>query len=200
MRITAEEKNATRGRIVETALELFRTRGFEATTTRDIARAAGIAAGTLFNYFDTKEAIVGNLASELLGKARAAFDRLQIDATLEEELFALVAAELRHLKPLRKFITPLLETALCPLVVVKRPGVDDFLRGEHLERVVEIARKHGLVEFPPVSLQVYCSLYTGVLAFWAADKSPRQEDTLALLDQSLNMFAAWLLDARGEPR
>jgi hypothetical protein len=38
-------------------------------------------------------------------------------------------------------------------------------------------------------------LYIGVLAFWAADKSPKQEDTLALLDQSLAMFVAWL---RGE--
>jgi hypothetical protein len=38
-----------------------------------------------------------------------------------------------------------------------------------------------------------------VLAFWTADKSPRQEDTLALLDQSLNMFAAWLRDSTGEP-
>ena len=51
MRITAEEKDATRRRILDAAVQLFRTRGFEATTTRDIADAAGIATGTLFNYF-----------------------------------------------------------------------------------------------------------------------------------------------------
>ena len=43
MRITAEEKRATRQRIVDAALDLFRRQGFEATTTRDIAQAAGTA-------------------------------------------------------------------------------------------------------------------------------------------------------------
>jgi AcrR family transcriptional regulator len=50
MRITIEEKNATRQRIIQAAVALFRTGGFEATTTRDIARASEIATGTLFNY------------------------------------------------------------------------------------------------------------------------------------------------------
>ena len=36
------------------------------------------------------------------------------------------------------------------------------------------------------------TLYTGVLVFWAHDKSSRQEDTLALLDESLAMFVGWL--------
>ena len=47
---------------------------------------------------------------------------------------------------------------------------------------------------------MYWTLYTGVLAFWAGDKSPKQEDTLALLDQSLAMFVAWLRsDSRQAP-
>lgn len=205
MRITSEEKSATRRRIVEAAMELFRTRGFEATTTRDIAREAGIAVGTLFNYFDTKEAIVGSLAAEALAGARTATAAQVSDrangangASLEEELFALIAAELRQLKPLRKFITPLLETALSPLAAARPQGPIESLRLDHLETVARIAVRHGLAEISPVSLQVYWSLYTGVLAFWSADKSPKQEDTLALLDQSLNMFTAWLRDSAGE--
>ncbi len=43
-----------------------------------------------------------------------------------------------------------------------------------------------------IALQLYWTLYTGVLTFWSDDKSPHQEDTLALLDQSLQMFVAWL--------
>ena len=94
MRITAEEKEATRERIEAAALELFRTRGFEATTTRDIAKAAQIATGTLFNYFAAKEAIVAALAEEGLAKAQAAAEKQPAAETLEEDLFALVAAEL----------------------------------------------------------------------------------------------------------
>src|SRR5687768_429629 len=112
MRITAEEKSATRRRILEAALELFRTNGFDGTTTRDIAAAAEIATGTLFNYFETKEAIVAAFAEEKLASARAAFVQTDRDGELDEALFALVAGELRQLKPLRKFMPPLLETSL----------------------------------------------------------------------------------------
>ena len=199
MRITAEEKEATRERIEAAALELFRTRGFEATTTRDIARQAEIAVGTLFNYFTAKEAIVIALAEEGLAKAQAAVAKQPAAETLEEDLFALVAAELRQLKPLRKFIGPVLETALSPLATAAVNG-EAGLRVAHLESVARIARTHGIAEISAVPLQVYWSLYSGVLAFWAADKSPRQEETLALLDNSLHMFAAWLQDAPAEPR
>jgi AcrR family transcriptional regulator len=198
MRITADEKKATRRRILNEASKLFRTRGFESTTTRDIALAADIATGTLFNYFPTKEAIVACLAEEAVAAARAALVRQDPDATLEAELFAHIAAELRQLKPLRKFITPLLETSLSPLTAVERCESTDFLRAQHLEAVAALVRKHRLAELSPVTLQVYWTLYIGVLAFWAGDKSPKQEDTLALLDQSLSMFVAWMRSEQGD--
>jgi len=194
MRITAQEKQATWERITQAALELFRRQGFEATTTRDIAQAAGTATGTLFNYFPNKEALVAGLAAELLAKARARFAQ-PLDGDLEEELFALVAAELRHLKPLRKFLRPLLETALSPLAA-GNGTVGEALRVEHLEIVARIAGRHGLTELSAAALHLYWSLYLGVLAFWIADKSPKQEDTLALLHESLAMFTAWLRGAR----
>src|SRR5260221_10194223 len=97
MRITSEKKSATRQRILDAAIELFRTRGFDATTTRDLAAAADIATGTVFNYFPTKEAIVAALAEDGLAKARDNFDLPVNEADLEEDLFALVAAELRQL-------------------------------------------------------------------------------------------------------
>jgi AcrR family transcriptional regulator len=195
MRITAEEKELTRRRILETAANLFRTRGYELTTTRDIADAANIATGTLFNYFATKEAIVSCLAEDALAKAHMAYAAKVSEGNLTEQLFAYIMVELRQLKPLRRFIMPLLETSLSPLVALGRCGSTDSLRSDHLVTVAQLARKHGIAELSAVALQVYWSLYIGVLAFWAADKSPKQEDTLALLDQSLAMFVAWL---RGE--
>jgi AcrR family transcriptional regulator len=44
--------------ILRTALELFRSSGFEVTTMRDIARAADVATGAAYYYFPSKEAIV----------------------------------------------------------------------------------------------------------------------------------------------
>jgi hypothetical protein len=47
VRVTADTKLATRGRILDAARELFVRVGFDVATTRDIASAAGIATGTL---------------------------------------------------------------------------------------------------------------------------------------------------------
>jgi AcrR family transcriptional regulator len=212
MRVTAETKLATRKKILDAARRLFASAGYEATTTRDIARAAGIASGTLFNYFPTKEAIVARLASDAMGDALALAksDARHADApnadapnasapdadALEEDLFALVAAGLRRMKPLRKHLPALLETSLSPLVT--SPDEESAsLRVRHLEAVVVLAARHGYGALSPTALQLYWTLYSGVLVFWANDNSPAQEDTLALIDDSVNMFVGWL---RGQTR
>src|SRR2546423_8001924 len=116
MRVSAQTKAATRQTILRTARRLFAENGYEATPTRDIAHAAGIAAGTLFNYFQTKEAIVACLANEAIGEALTDAVASERDAaqTLEEDLFAIIASGLRKLKPLRKHLPALLETSLSP--------------------------------------------------------------------------------------
>lgn len=198
MRVNAETKAATRQRILEAARRLFAEQGYEATTTRDIARAAQIATGTLFNYFSTKEAIVGCQACEALSTAGAGFDSQARDSTsLDEALFAFIAAGLRKLKPLRKHLPSLLQTSLSPLAET-RTGDEDSLRLAHLDAVSRLAEEYGQGELSAVALQLYWTLYTGVLVFWAQDKSPKQEDTLALLDHSLAMFVNWL-DGQREP-
>ncbi len=49
------KKQQTRQAIAETARNLFAGRGFEAVTVADVARAAEVSEGTVFNYFPTKE-------------------------------------------------------------------------------------------------------------------------------------------------
>ena len=126
-------------------------------------------------------------------------------ASLEEQLFAYVAAVLRKLKPLRTHLPALLETTLCPLASTRNSEEADSLRITHLEKVQQLVVGHGLAEsLSAVAIQLYWTLYTGILAFWANDKSPKQEDTLALLDQSIEMFVGWLRSQSGsskpEPR
>jgi AcrR family transcriptional regulator len=201
MRVTPARKTATRKRILQVSQEQFAQRGFDATTTRDVAAAAGIAVGTLFNYFPTKEAIVESLVSEALAGVAEQFANAGDTAepqTLEEELFAHVAAILRKLKPYKKYLPAVLETTLSPLAAA-RSGESPSLRVVHLETVVQIATRLGRqAALSPLALQLYWTLFTGVLAFWTNDASPRQEDTLALLDQSLVMFVGWLT-GQGDP-
>ncbi|MBR8837221.1 MAG: TetR/AcrR family transcriptional regulator [Stigonema ocellatum SAG 48.90 = DSM 106950] len=54
----------TRDRILQAAQRLFASQGFDGTTTRDLAQAAGVAEGTLFRHFSNKKAILVEVASQ----------------------------------------------------------------------------------------------------------------------------------------
>ncbi len=196
MRITAEEKAATRKRILAAARTLFRSKGFDQSTTRDIASEVGVATGTMFNYFRSKEAIVVELASIALEKARGEIEKQEPHADLAESLFAVVAAQLRALRPLRGYIRPFMDAVLAPGVsasnVAPEAEVESELRQVLHEQLLSVMKSHGYDDPTPMQLNILWSLYVGAISFWSADKSPRQEDSLALLDQSTRMFADWL--------
>ncbi len=200
MRITAAEKEDTRERIIAAAAQQFRKSGFEAATTRDIAREAQIAAGTLFNYFTSKEAIVIAIAADALARADDDFAKSQRGgASLEEDLFLLIAAGLRRQKRHRLYLAPVVQTALSPLVARDRLPAMDAIRDQHLQRVSEILTAHGIADPSPVHLQLYWTLYLGILSYWINDRSPKQEDSRVLIDQSVSMFCDWLRRPAHEP-
>jgi AcrR family transcriptional regulator len=200
MRITTETKAATRERIVTTASKLFARNGWDGTTTRDIAAAAEIATGTLFNYFQSKEAIVAALMTEALEKTRTEFDAGRAQGrSAEEDLFSFIYTGLKRLRKLRKVLASAAETIFSPLVRSSRESAADSIRVAHLEMVERILSTHAVpIPIPFVAMQLYWTLYLGVFAFWAADDSPNQEDTLALLDHSLKVFIGSLKGPKGE--
>ncbi|MHC5599275.1 MAG: TetR/AcrR family transcriptional regulator [Nostoc sp.] len=53
----------TRTRILEAAQRLFASKGFDGTSTRELAEAAGVAEGTLFRHFSNKKAILVEVAT-----------------------------------------------------------------------------------------------------------------------------------------
>jgi AcrR family transcriptional regulator len=87
----ARNGNKTKKLILRTALKLFVEQGITETTVRDIAAAAGLAEGTLYRHFASKE----ELAWELFHTNYTAFaqelDRLQREfETLPEKLTAMI--------------------------------------------------------------------------------------------------------------
>src|SRR5688572_27261118 len=57
-RVLRSDGVATRKNVLDTALALFREKGFAATTMREIASRAGLSLGAAYHYFPSKEAIV----------------------------------------------------------------------------------------------------------------------------------------------
>jgi len=198
MRITAAARAENRRRVLEEALRLFASRPYGEVTTRELAAAAGMATGTLFNYFASKETLAAELLDGALEDALAdRVPRARGDEALEEDLFALVLDAIHAFAALRGAVGPVLATSLGPYAA----GGDDpasRLRNRTLEAVRATVAEHGVpYADDPITGHLFWTLFLGVLAFWAADDSPDQEDTLVLLDQSMRLFAASLPAAPG---
>src|SRR5258705_12117534 len=69
------KKRELRSRIYQTAQELFLGQGFEATTVEQIAAAADIAPATFFNHFQSKNALLGEMTSEVFAHLQALLDQ-----------------------------------------------------------------------------------------------------------------------------
>ena len=199
----AQNKEAVRKRIVKSALNLFQTKGFETTTTKAIARKAGIAEGTVFNYFRTKEDIALSFFEEEVDHAIAAVrdnPRLR-KAPLEEKLFTLVHSQLEYLAPYERFIGAALIHALNP---ASHLGAFSHraqqLRHRYLAFVTELVeesapkqKRDALSWLVPEAFWIY---YLGVLLFWLYDSSEDKEHTVAFLDRSLHVGVAFLTNGR----
>ncbi len=61
-------KSERRERLYEAAVTLFRTQGYETTTVDQITRRAGLAKGTFFNYFPTKDSVLRYMGSREIGR------------------------------------------------------------------------------------------------------------------------------------
>ena len=80
-------KQETRETIRQCAKSLFQTKGFEATTSRQIAEAAGIAVGTIFVHFESKSAIlVDILYEDIEERVSVAFATLPMGAETAVQL------------------------------------------------------------------------------------------------------------------
>ena len=191
MRVTEQAKTETRAGILAKAAALFAARGFDGTTTRDIANAAGVAAGTLFNYFPTKETLAMSMVAEALARGRDDHRRRRTGhEELSEDLFLFIASGLRRLKPMHPFLGPVLERCFSPFPRKSVCPEGEAARLAHLSAVREILREHGFATPPQhAAMTLYWSLYLGILACWANDASPKQAQTRALIDYSLHWFA-----------
>src|SRR4051812_19501557 len=65
------KKRELRSRIYATARELFVAQGFEATTVEQIAAAADVAPATFFNHFQSKNALLGEMTTEIFDHLEA---------------------------------------------------------------------------------------------------------------------------------
>lgn len=197
MKKTAVKKSEeTRKRILDAALELFRERGFERATMREVAREAGVAVGAAYYYFDSKDAIVlafyARAQAEMLPGIAEALDRAK---TLEDRLRAVIGHKFAYFRPNRRLLGALSahtdpEHPLSPFGREARA-----IREEDIALFERAATESG-VKLPgtvrPYLARLLWMYQMGLILFWVYDGSAGQKRTELLYEKTLKMLLVTL--------
>jgi AcrR family transcriptional regulator len=180
---TTSQGHEARQRLYETAIRLIGERGYEATTMRDVADAAGVSVGLLYKYFPSKRAVVLTLYDQLSAEYASRAARVQTGKWRERFVFALRTC-LEVLGPHRRTLS-----ALRPVLLGDR---DDNLfaastafsrkrvQGVFVDVVAGATDAPGGKLAEPLGRLLYLS-HLAVILWWLFDTSPGQRATAALI-------------------
>jgi len=185
------QQQKTQRQILHATVDLMSANGFDTTSMKQIARAAGIGDATIYKYFPTKEKLVLGYFEQTIADAIAStldtrgFD----DFSLQERLQRLVDALLELLLADREFVAVARGLAgKSPLLLM-----GDTLPGKlAIKRVVmgfldtaEAADGIAPCDFKPLIGGLFADYLFSVIVYWLNDTSDEFSDTTRLVDLTL---------------
>jgi AcrR family transcriptional regulator len=189
---TGSKSEETRARILEAALRVFRERGFERATMREIASEAKVALGAAYYYFDSKEAIVMAFYAQSQERMATDIERiLDKSRTLEERLRGIITEKFEHFAPNRKLLGALSahadpEHPLSPFsretASIREQDIAAF------ERAVEESKLKLPGNIRPYLPRLLWLYQMGLILFWVYDRSEGQKKTILLFEKTLKML------------
>ncbi|OBI17579.1 TetR/AcrR family transcriptional regulator [Mycobacterium sp. E2497] len=138
----SEHADRIRAALIDTALSLFSTQGYDQTTTDEIAEAAGVSARTFFRYFPTKESVLFSGEYSFIEAFSAVYlaqDEALSDYDAMVESFAVLAPSLKRI---RKRIAQYREAIASSVQLVGRERQNHEANGLTVAQV--IATRRGL--------------------------------------------------------
>ncbi len=186
------KRDTTRRVLLERALGLFQDRGVEATTMRDIARAAGLSLGAAYYYFPSKEALVFAFYEE--NQAAIELVAARADGTVRERVGRVLHAKLDSIRPHRAMLAAIIQRLVDPgdplgafstqTTAVRQRAIAIFARaleGSGLPPETITVTAHALW-----LLQLACMLV------FVHDDSPDGARTHGLVDDGLDLLVPML--------
>jgi AcrR family transcriptional regulator len=186
------KSEATSRHILNSALQLFRRKGFDQTTMRDIAAAAELATGAAYYHFSSKEAIVMAYYEQVQGEHEARLrDCLDGISGLRERLGIVTHTKLDILQKDQKLLGALFRFTGDPEHPLSVFGAGTRAAREHSIAIFRTALEgEDLPEHSrpllPVLLWV---LHLGILLFFIYDHSPEQQRTRKITDGVLDLVS-----------
>lgn len=180
----------TRQAIVAAALDLFRERGYDRTTMRGIADAAGVSLGNAYYYFGSKEHLVQAFYDRVQEEHRAAAtDALSGETAFAPRLRGVLEAWVEVAAPYHEFAGKFFKNAAEPTSPLS-PFSDESrgARAASVELFREVVEGSDLKLAAPLRAELPDLLWLthmGVVLFWVYDGSPDQRRTRTLVGQAV---------------
>lgn len=194
----ARKKAATRDLIVETAIRLFSAHGIDAVTVDQIAAAADIAKGTIYNYFPAKEDIVVAFMVDVEARVQAQAQRGAVPddgRPVAAILIDFVQRQFRLKRPHHAFVRVFLghmfthTQQFLPHMVEMQKAIDPPLVAlfNGLQQRGRIRADLDVAEL----VLVFKTVHLGLMALWAVEGPPFRQ-TSRVVEQELTLFGRGL--------
>ena len=183
---TTNKAEITERKILDAALSMFRTKGFDEATMRDVATAAGVATGAAYYYYPSKDAIVLAFYHRSCDEMQPRIENAVASAgNLEDRLKALIHTKLEYFTPYRGVLRALLKNGADPA-----QPLSPFSENNKSIREVDIAWFRKILSDCGIRVprdleahlpDVLWMFQMGVIYFWITDDSHAYERTDRLL-------------------
>lgn len=111
-KVSKDDRENTRKRLLESAAKHFAKSGYEATNINEVATDAGFAQGTIYNYFKSKEELFGEVLTEAARGAVERYASISHEGAVRDSLKALVKADIEILKEKEDFMKVIIGEAM----------------------------------------------------------------------------------------
>ena len=198
MKVSKSAKEKTKIKILKCAVDLIIEKGFEKTTLREIAKAAGVSNPTIYNYFPSKEKLLFGYIEQKHKETVEILESIEDfhTYTLREQLQTLIDTELELYLEDREFIQQIADMVFnsSSLKLGKLYSTNELFV-QTVRGMLDIAIEAGEIEQPPFLNYLptlFWDYYIMVVAYWLKDESEMFENTTAFIDHSLAVIESLL--------
>ena len=191
------KKSAARSQILSAAIDLFSRRGLDAVTMDEIATAADVGKGTIYNYFATKEDIVVAFMADLEARLAPRIARFRPgERPVDRALADYILLHFRLKEPYHAFVRVFLAQMFLdtgrflPYMVEMQRYIDPPLQSL-FAAFGERGALRADMDVPRLILS-FKTVHLGLTALWAVE-GPPFEQTTQLVRQQMQFFTEGIL-------
>ncbi|MCD4834487.1 MAG: TetR/AcrR family transcriptional regulator [Bacteroidales bacterium] len=181
-----EIRETTKHKIMEVALELFANEGYYPTSISKIAKKAGISKGLMYNYFESKEDLLKQIAFEGINEVFESFDPNKDGILTKEEFIYFIKSSVMMVKSQMNFWKLYFSLMAQPQVLMVLG--DDFMSSfdSYFKTLADYFNNQGFKD-GYTEVRFFVAMLDGVVLHYILD--PENFPYEQVVDRIINIYA-----------